>query len=98
MIFQDAPLLQLYLAVTLQVIGLAISIIYQPFTSLRRNIEEFFFTGLTIVLMTSCIIYTIEEASDSQKDQEEDFFIYSFMAMMGVVFLMLMYDLIKSIV
>ena len=65
----------------------------RPYDSKRRIYEELLFAGLTVILIISCSIYTLEEASSTVRKNAMKMFIYTFISMMGLVVLLILFDL-----
>lgn len=64
----------------------------QPFETKKQNYLESFYTLMSVLLMSSCIIYTQERGEVKKETLENamDFFIYTFMAMMVLIVIQLL--------
>ena len=61
LLFDEGPSIQLYVAISIQCSVIIILWYLKPFDSRSRNIIECFYQFMTIVLMSTCIIYTFKD-------------------------------------
>jgi len=92
----DAPLLQIYLAVIIQVCYIILHVYSWPFESKRGNWEELIFLSLTVLLMINCVVYEEKFKTPSRARMAEKTFIFGFLFMMLIVIGLIIFDFIKK--
>jgi hypothetical protein len=92
----DAPLIQLYIAVALQISQVALAVYIKPYDTPRGNRENISMTVLSSILMMAMGAFVIELKGNYLRKLAEQIFVYGFMGMMIFIIGIIIYDGVKS--
>jgi len=58
MLLYDGPLIQLFVAISSQIVGVVFVYYVFPYDSKKKNWQACFYSSMTVLLMISCVLYT----------------------------------------